>query len=102
MPVWLPGVTWDDYVFPAATSTDEVSELPLKISPNPASDYLLLELENLSPVTLQIVDYQGKLVLNKTQMNPQKSIDLKQLQAGIYFIYVKQGDTVSIGKFMKL
>ncbi|MEM8527851.1 MAG: T9SS type A sorting domain-containing protein [Bacteroidota bacterium] len=102
MPVWSPGVTWDDYVFPAATSTDEISETPLKIFPNPASDYLQLELDNSTPITLQIIDYQGKVVFSQEKVNPLKNITISHLHTGIYFVYLKQGDIISVGRFMKL
>jgi hypothetical protein len=79
-----------------------VNELPgissLNISPNPASDFVMLRAYNSRSQQMQVIltDMTGKNLLNETfslqSGNIEKSIDVSRFDAGMYFITVKTGE----------
>ena len=80
-------------------STDEVpGSLPFQVSPNPVVDVLTIHTEE--PVArIHLYDGLGKLVLTHYSTN---SLDLSNLQAGIYFCQViAKNGAVGLKKIVK-
>jgi len=74
---------------------------PLKIFPNPATDYIAIDIDG-HPVATGIVllDISGRVVL---QCGFQKEISLKSLPAGLYILHVFTGKELTFtGKVIKL
>lgn len=78
----------------STTAIEETYELNLNIFPNPASDMLNIQFstDHVSPV-VNIFNTQGQLVKSYSADNdPMISLDISQLEAGIYFVNVVSGD----------
>ena len=65
-------------------------DLTISVYPNPATDFVLLKMENnkLENFTYQLYDIQGKILLNKKVESRKTSISMIDLAQAIYFIKV--------------
>lgn len=68
--------------------------LALTLSPNPARDYLQIELEQDLPWSYQITTLGGVRLAVGERISRQASIDVSELVAGIYIVEVQQGTHV--------
>lgn len=68
---------------------DSIS-LALAIYPNPANEYLILEVKefNLSNISFQLIDISGKLIITQKINSIQSIVDMSQLSPAIYFITI--------------
>ncbi|UPT66761.1 MAG: T9SS type A sorting domain-containing protein [Sphingobacteriales bacterium JAD_PAG50586_3] len=73
----------------------------VNIYPNPATDKLFISLKNNGPVTLNLIDYNGRLVSSTKVVNNLTEIDLKGLAAGLYLLQVITDKGVSTYKVIK-
>ncbi|OFX17221.1 MAG: hypothetical protein A2033_00945 [Bacteroidetes bacterium GWA2_31_9] len=78
-----------------------------KIYPNPASNEVFIELENVTSTSSATRKYKvfgidGKKVLEGKLETPKTRISTKDLESGIYFIEVNLGNETLINKFVKL
>ncbi len=66
--------------------------ISLSIFPNPTSDFLTLKVEDYNNETLSfdLLDEQGKLVLNEQITNQETQVAMSTLARGSYFINVVQ------------
>ena len=71
-----------------------------KIYPNPASDFITLELDNETATLLKIYDQLGAL-LYQTSTNGNKTIDISQYKQGVYTLKLESNTHFSIEKFIK-
>ena len=71
-----------------------------KIYPNPASDFITLELDNETATLLKIYDQLGAL-LYETSTNGNKTIDISQYKQGVYTLKIESNTHFSIEKFIK-
>ncbi len=71
--------------------------------PNPANDKLTLISEIAVNAQIEIIDNQGRQVLEK-QLSQKSShdIDIKQLESGLYFLRINNDQKISVLKFIKL
>ncbi len=77
----------------SATHEIEKNKSSLLLSPNPMSDYLLIETEKNSINSIQIFDGRGKLAFHQEEINASQYIfDRLELRAGIYFLKVQVGE----------
>ncbi|PQB04703.1 hypothetical protein BST85_07205 [Aureitalea marina] len=75
---------WDDLL---SVQTSAVNEL--SISPNPASDRILLHNPGTSVYSLHIKDIHGRISLSSWEINPgNRHIELPDLSAGLYFVEI--------------
>ena len=59
----------------------------VRIAPNPAHDYLFIQMENKQAMDVRIYDVSGRMV--KTQaINISTKINIQELKSGIYFIQI--------------
>ena len=87
------------------TSTiDHQETTSFEIYPNPASDILVITRENQTkPVKLEIYSSQGILIKRSTIQNDRKTIDITDMDSGVYFIKViDEKDQVETQSFVKL
>ncbi len=79
----------------------------LRFSPNPAGDFLKIELpENVtapedSGLAVAVFDVAGKLVLEKRLAAAGQMLDLRGLPPGVFALKVVAGERVFSGKFVK-
>ncbi|MBN2697569.1 MAG: T9SS type A sorting domain-containing protein [Bacteroidales bacterium] len=94
------------YEISVVTAIEEAKGINLTISayPNPATDYLTLEVKDfeLSNFTFQLYDMQGKLLQNKKITGNQTSIVMSNMLPASYFLKViKEKKEVKIFKIIK-
>jgi len=73
----------------------------IKIYPNPTSNFITIESDNLRLESVELVDLVGKVI--RTQNTPGNSLvwDLQQLPAGVYMIRTIVNETIQTHKFVK-
>jgi hypothetical protein len=79
----------------------DLSSEEIKVSPNPATDFISLEYPTKSNIsTVQIVDMNGRVLqeINASQFN--NSIDISEYPNGIYVARLIGKDSVAYAKFM--
>ncbi|MEO7175721.1 MAG: T9SS type A sorting domain-containing protein [Saprospiraceae bacterium] len=69
-----------------------------KIYPNPAHDFLYVDMPFVAGSTFEIFNSMGQLLLSKFAEN---RVDISQFSAGIYFIIIKNGASQWCSKFVK-
>ncbi len=76
----------------------------LNIYPNPAIDFIEISTENqLSSSVVTITDLNGKILFEKKPETESNKIDVSGLQAGIYFVNIKDNNGhISARKFVKM
>ncbi|MFO7932984.1 MAG: T9SS type A sorting domain-containing protein [Bacteroidales bacterium] len=81
-------------------TVDDPESATLKVYPNPASSYLVVEQGNLERVS--IVDLLGKQVQDVyPRGKDQVTLNVEELPGGVYFIVVDSGDETVTTKFLK-
>jgi hypothetical protein len=60
-----------------------------KIYPNPATDYLFIEVYETTDIT--IIDIMGKIVYKQVLLSGKNAVDLVTLSAGVYIIQSSGG-----------
>jgi hypothetical protein len=69
--------------------------------PNPENDYLHIAFANNNVHEISIFATNSQLILHQQLSMPNSKIDISKLQAGIYFIQIKEGANVVMKKFVK-
>ncbi len=83
------------------TNTKEFSIEDLKLSPNPASNRVLVDIENYAEI--KIFDFGGDLVNTEIYTNGVEELDISFLRPGKYILVIKSHEVnLLIGKFIKL
>ena len=70
------------------------------ISPNPAGDFLFVEMEN-TPAEISVYDLTGKEVVKTFSANGKTKIDVSGLPHGMYFVRVNANGKSSVKKFVR-
>jgi hypothetical protein len=85
-----------------ATSTNEVVASSLSLFPNPVSDMLTVNFEATSSTSVQLIDLTGKVVRSETAQAGSVStqFDVNDLNAGVYFVNVKNTVGSTTQKFV--
>jgi hypothetical protein len=84
----------------------ELSVENLKLSPNPNDGKfdLSFDLDKKKPVTIKIIDMQGKEVYNEKVSNFEgsyfKNIDISENKEGVYILGIKQGNKLKSSKMV--
>lgn len=87
---------------PVATSSIFLQKDQIRLFPSPAVSDINIEIEGVDPFSnfeLIIVNVEGRVVLQREQ-NKLKSIDVSQLESGIYFIKIRQLNREWVGRFL--
>ena len=104
-PIYIPTDRPLKMSLPKKGKTAVVNEHYIKISPNPATDYIALEcnIEGFGTnLRLQITDALGKTVLEKEFGKAQQIIDIREFAKGSYYCTVyNNGKALDSVKFIK-
>ncbi len=74
----------------------------IKIYPNPATDVLYLEYDRLNgPVRVELINSTGRLE-KEFLLNGEISLNIKDLESGVYFIRLVKDSEVVIKRFLKM
>ncbi len=77
-------------LFVLPTGVNEFSyDYQVKAFPNPVSDYLKLQFPDYGMHQLQIMDASGRMIHSIFVDGSQSSIDMKEMEAGIYFVKIR-------------
>ena len=83
-----------------STSTQNLNQLSSKVYPNPTTNILFLQLENVRLKNIQLLNATGEQKLFEISNS---QIDLSQLPTGIYFLVLEfRNGEKAIHKFIKL
>jgi hypothetical protein len=82
------------------TGTKTVADDVLKVYPNPASDYIAFNVDKMDgQFTVQLIDLQGKIVLNQLTSND-NMLSIDKLPKGLYLYKVTANSKVYNGKII--
>ena len=87
------------------TSIEEIGNIALRLSPNPASSNLLLTLFELDgEIDVEVINVLGEIV-NSFSVNPMGSttehnLDVRELSNGVYYLTVRKGNHVQTERFV--
>ncbi|HVN58562.1 MAG TPA: T9SS type A sorting domain-containing protein [Bacteroidales bacterium] len=90
------------------TGIDENIDTPVKVKifPNPASEQVKIQFDAATDkeVLLYLIDAQGKLVKTDRidESSVEKTLNLEDLPAGLYYLRMIKGNLVNIYKVVKL
>ncbi|MCO5267485.1 MAG: T9SS type A sorting domain-containing protein [Brumimicrobium sp.] len=73
----------------------------VKIYPNPAKDFLTISNMQNDDMDVEITNNLGQTILNTKINSNQYKVDIRNLKNGVYFLKLKQGDTIQISKIIK-
>ena len=83
-------------------SSNEIILGALTLSPNPATDYLNIQVaaNNVTPNEISIFNAQGRLIDRKTDVSC-RQYPVNQLPRGLYYLKITDGKRVFTGQFVK-
>jgi hypothetical protein len=90
----------DDFVFITNASVDENSLFDVKLYPNPTSDQLSIESGEMTSVS--VYDLMGQCLMQASTEDGQITLDMSQLQNGIYFIKVNTANGSAVYRIVKM
>jgi hypothetical protein len=107
--VWVQDIDSKE-VFNSGTRFDEaissvtgVNQESVLISPNPASDFLNISIQNGMLQAIQITDLNGKIVhnANSLQVTGTYPVSLKDLSKGVYLVRIETNNGIQLEKIVK-
>jgi len=99
----LSAETFDITISPVTGLEDPILS-NLKIYPNPARDYLIIELNdtNRSKLRIEVFNSSGLRVIQPVELNAlNHQLDIKLLQTGIYFVRIETDKGFIVKRFIK-
>ncbi len=92
------------YTLPTGISKNTIKDFNVMVFPNPASDMIMVQLNNLTKenVSIELYDMSGKLVQKTSvyQGSTTAYIDLKMIYDGQYIVKVSDGNSVLSKKIL--
>lgn len=82
----------------------DIKDLKISLAPNPVRDLLVLHLDDgFSPMRMEIIDLQGRMMQQLDIHNPETQIDVSRYSAGVYLIKLTdQSGKQQTSRFVKL
>ena len=90
----------DDYIFITNASVDEGSLYNVMLYPNPTSGQLSIEAEEMTSVS--VYDLVGQCLIQMSVEDGRATLDMSQLQNGIYFIKVNTANGSNVQRVVKM
>ncbi|MBL7918101.1 MAG: T9SS type A sorting domain-containing protein, partial [Bacteroidia bacterium] len=83
------------------TDVNNLKPVQVKVYPNPASNYVSVNISNVNDkTTLQVMDVLGKVVMERNNLEETNELNLTTLNKGVYFIRIKNGKENCINKLI--
>ena len=98
-PAVVTNTTLNTIQAPVTTGLPTASIAPVKLYPNPATDYVVVE--HLQNGKIQIEDINGSVVIEQDVTDSKTTIDINRLPNGIYVAKFISKNGVTIKKFIK-
>ena len=89
----------EDFIRVSNLSVDE-NQMNVKLYPNPTSGQLNIEAEEMT--TVSVYDVVGQCVMQTMAQDGRTTIDMSQLQNGIYFVKVNTGNGSAVQRVVKM
>ena len=86
-------------------SEPQLGRFKFKIFPNPTENILNIDLLDMNKIVrydYQIVDVLGNIVAKKTLQDCKESINIQNLEKGVYFICIKIANSTASKRFIKI
>ncbi|MHC5074685.1 MAG: T9SS type A sorting domain-containing protein [Planctomycetota bacterium] len=80
----------------------EATAEQIRIFPNPASDYIAVQVKETEIYSIEITSMNGQIIQRLNARGPTCQIDLSSLGKGVYIITVRSRDQVWTEKIIKL
>lgn len=92
---------WEDFC-EFLLSAEEIQSNPLQVFPNPANNEIHIVSEEIKgEAKVQVLDLFGRVLSEQTIYNTSNTIDISELNAGMYLAKIIQQDNVDLVKFQK-
>lgn len=89
-------------LFKTAVGNKEVTEsISVNVFPNPAKDFLTVELTDYTEGVLTLTDINGKVLLTKNLKEKVSKIDISYLSAGLYNVQIQSENKLISKKIVK-
>jgi hypothetical protein len=90
-----------NFGFAASLSPAAIAAKTVKVYPNPAQNFVNIDLEYNGQAQIKIVDITGKVVYNGASTLKNNKIDISDLKRGMYFyeIRTESNEIIKSGKF---
>ena len=86
------GFQQSSYTASSITETNENKQI--SVFPNPFSDIITINTGDLKGLHFQVLDFQGRNIMEKTIEKSNKQIDFSAYASGVYFIKVFENKTL--------
>jgi hypothetical protein len=73
--------------------------MDLKVYPNPADQYIVVETGSSQPSTFKLFDFIGNLMID-SEISDKEQLSVKQLEAGMYYYKIISESRLQVGKIM--
>lgn len=84
------------------TANEELSNMDVKLFPNPTSDKITIQSDNFKNTTLQITDILGKQISQQILSKSEIILDLSNYSNGQYFLQLERDNKRIVYKIIKL
>ena len=84
------------------TANEELSDMEVKLFPNPTSDKITIQSDSFKNTTLQITDVLGKQLLQQNINKSETILDLSNYSNGQYFLQLERDSKRVVYKIIKL
>jgi len=96
----LKDIGWD--VDPDFNNIEElISGSNFQIFPNPSADFISWNFKNNEEGEIVIKDLIGRILIQKSDLNSERRIDISELRSGLYTIELKTKTSTHVSRFVK-
>ena len=81
-----------------ADSQENIEDIAVNVYPNPATDWLIIEMETQEQGNLSVYDNSGRMVFRHTDYTPNTAVSISTLDPGQYVISLMMKDKKSIAR----
>ena len=81
------------------TAINKVSDMDIKIYPNPAKDNIVIE--GISEAKIELYNLQGQFIKNMKASGNKTSMDLSDVNNGVYSIRITTDERIIVKKIQK-
>jgi len=80
---------------------NRIEQDKIEFYPNPASNIITIKsMQDLMQLNIEIYDLSGKLIMNKLIFKDNLTIDINDIQSGVYMLKIKHNDASQIHKLI--
>jgi len=90
-----------DVVVTQTTGINDLSNLGIKMYPNPVNGLLNITCENENIERISVLDITGKTIIDITSISKNERIDMSGYNSGIYFVQIDTGKEIFTSKVIK-